>query len=593
MVHFVPRHVLRGEWTISILRELQERKVIRVAGVYIVASWLLLQIAATVGPILGLPDWFEKLVLALLGIGLPIALILAWAFELTPDGVRRGSSSSSSHVSRYVDYGVFGVVLLVAVYVATGRFAETPPAERPRLDRSVAVLPFQNMSSDEANEPFTAGIHSDLLAQLSRIQSLRTISRTSMLRYRDSDKSIPEIADELDVATVLEGGVQRSGTTVRISVQLIDAAADEPLWTEVYDRELTAANIFAIQSEIARAIGDQLQAALSDDDLRRLDAIPTSSIAALESYFIGKQMLEGRTIQSLLAAIEYFEAVVELDPEFALGWSGLADAYMLMPEYSSSFDRELVEHRSLEAVLTALALDPTLPEVRATQAWYELRFYDWDSAERIFRDALAAAPDNTNALHWLSHTLSWQGQHDEAVRLARHAVEAEPDSKMMRTNLAYILVDAGHFDEGLEVAESMRESAPEYTAQRRNRYLHELRAGRTRIAAETLVAHIVTIGGDPGAAREIGEMWVAYAEHGEVGVISDELVARSKLGTEDLAQVLAFVGDAEGTIKALQIAAAEHSGSRSVFSMKINVAYDFIRDDARFVALLKEVGLKK
>ena len=593
MVHFVPRHVLRGEWTISILRELQERKVIRVAGVYIVASWLLLQIAATVGPILGLPDWFEKLVLALLGIGLPIALILAWAFELTPDGVRRGSSSSSSHVSRYVDYGVFGVVLLVAAYVVIGRFAEPPPAERPRLDRSVAVLPFQNMSSDEANEPFTAGIHSDLLAQLSRIQSLRTISRTSMLRYRDSDKSIPEIADELDVATVLEGGVQRSGTTVRISVQLIDAAADEPLWTEVYDRELTAANIFAIQSEIARAIGDQLQAALSDDDLRRLDAIPTSSIAALESYFIGKQMLEGRTIQSLLAAIEYFEAVVELDPEFALGWSGLADAYMLMPEYSSSFDRELVEHRSLEAVLTALALDPTLPEVRATQAWYELRFYDWDSAERIFRDALAAAPDNTNALHWLSHTLSWQGQHDEAVRLARHAVEAEPDSKMMRTNLAYILVDAGHFDEGLEVAESMRESAPEYTAQRRNRYLHELRAGRTRIAAETFVAHIVTIGGDPGAAREIGEMWVAYAEHGEVGVISDELVARSKLGTEDLAQVLAFVGDAEGTIKALQIAAAEHSGSRSVFSMKINVAYDFIRDDPRFVALLKEVGLKK
>jgi len=593
LVHFVPRHVLRGEWTISILRELQERKVIRVAGVYIVASWLLLQIAATVGPILGLPDWFEKLVLALLGIGLPIALILAWAFELTPDGVRRGSSSSSSHVSRYVDYGVFGVVLLVAVYVATGRFAETPPAERPRLDRSVAVLPFQNMSSDEANEPFTAGIHSDLLAQLSRIQSLRTVSRTSMLRYRDSDKSIPEIAAELDVATVLEGGVQRSGTTVRISVQLIDAAADEPLWTEVYDRELTAANIFAIQSEIARAIGDQLQAALSDDDLRRLDAIPTSSIAALESYFIGKQMLEGRTIQSLLAAIEYFEAVVELDPEFALGWSGLADAYMLMPEYSSSFDRELVEHRSLEAVLTALALDPTLPEVRATQAWYELRFYDWDSAERIFRDALAAAPDNTNALHWLSHTLSWQGQHDEAVRLARHAVEAEPDSKIMRTNLAYILVDAGHFDEGLEVAESMRESAPEYTAQRRNRYLHELRAGRTRIAAETFVAHIVTIGGDPGAAREIGEMWVAYAEHSEVGVISDELVARSKLGTEDLAQVLAFVGDAEGTIKALQIAAAEHSGSRSVFSMKINVAYDFIRDDPRFVALLKEVGLKK
>jgi len=576
---------------ISILRELQERKVLRVAGVYIVASWLLLQIAATVGPILGLPDWFERLVLALLGIGLPIALILAWAFELTPDGVRRGSSSSSSRISRLVDYGVLGAVLFAAVYVVTDRFAETPPAESPRLDRSVAVLPFQNMSSDEANEPFTAGIHSDLLAQLSRISSLRTVSRTSMLRYRDSDKSIPEIADELDVATVLEGGVQRSGTTVRISVQLIDAVADEPLWTEVYDRELTAANIFAIQSEIAQAIGDQLQAALSDDDLRRLEAIPTSSIAALESYFIGKQMLEDRTIRSLLAAIEYFETVVELDPKFALGWSGLADAYMLIPEYSSSFDRELVAQRAREAVLTALALDPALPEVRATEAWYQLRFYDWDAAERIFREALAAAPDNTNALHWLSHTLSWQGQHDEAVQVARHAVEAEPDSKMMRTNLAYILIDAGFFDEGLRVAANMREAAPEYSAQQRNYYLHELRAGQPTAAAETFVTYVETIGGNPDAAREIGKMWVAYAEHDEVGTISDELVARTRLGTEDLAQVLAFVGDAEGTIGALQIAAPEHSGSRSVFSMKINAAYDFIRDDPRFITLLEQVGL--
>jgi len=574
----------------SIFRELQQRKVIRVAGVYIVVAWLLVQIAATIAPILGLPDWFEKLVLALLGIGFPIALMLAWAFELTPDGIRRGSSPSSSRMSGYLDYVILGVVSLAAAYLLSQR-SVSPEVEQRELDRSVAVLPFLNLDGDGASVAFAAGIHSDLCGQLARIKSLRTISRTSMRRYRNSDLSIPEIAHELDVATVLEGSVQRSGDNVRISVQLIDAAADEPLWTEMYDREMTAANIFAIQSEISRAIGDQLQATLSTDDLRRLNAVPTDSIDALESYFIGKLMLEDRTNRSLLAAIEYFESVVELDPEFALGWSGLADAYMLIPEYSSSFDRALVERRAREAVLTALALDPTLPEVRATQAWYELRFYDWDSAERIFRDALAAAPDNTNALHWLSHTLSWQGQHDEAVRVARHAVEAEPYSKMMRTNLAYILVDAGLFDEGLQVAEKMRESAPEYSAQQRNYYLHELRAGQPATATETFVAYIETVAGDPGAAREIGEMWVAYAERGEVGTISDDLVARAKLGTEDLAQALAFVGDAESTIAALQVAAAEHSGSRSVFSMKINPAYDFIREDPRFIALLEQVGL--
>ena len=174
--------------------------------------------------------------------------------------------------------------------------------------------------------------------QLARINSLRTVSRTSMLRYRDSNMSVPEIARELDVATILEGGVQRAGVSVRINVTLIDAAADEPLWTQVYDRELTAANVFAIQSEIARAISDQLRVTLSRDDLRRLDTVPTNSIDALDSYFIGKQMLDRRTLRSLTAAAEYFEAVVEIDPNFALGWSGLAYAYMLLPEYSNSID---------------------------------------------------------------------------------------------------------------------------------------------------------------------------------------------------------------------------------------------------------------
>jgi len=565
-----------------------------VGAVYLAAAWLLLQLVATVAPILALPAWVERLFLLLLAVGFPIALILAWGFELTPDGLKRDAGRARPAVRAgrsSLDYGIFLFLVLAVAYFVADKFFIDQPKTDLALEPSVAVLPFTNMTQDEGNDPFAAGIHDDLLTHLSRIASLRTTSRTSVLQYRNTTKTIPEIAAELGVATILAAGVQRAGDRVRINVQLIDGTRDEHIWAETYDRKLTAANIFEIQSEIATAIAGQLQAALTSVERQRLDKVPTHSIAALDSYFVGKQLLERRTRESLSAAVEYFEKVVSLDPEFALGWSGLADAYMLLPEYSSTFDRELVEARARVAVENALKLDSDLPEVRATQAWYELRFYDWVGAERIFRDALAVSPDNTNVLHWLSHVLSFQGQYDEAIALARRAVEVDVDSNIMHSNLAYILVDAGKFVEGLQLARNRRAIAPEHLVQRRNLYLHELRAGQAPAAAETFVAYTSIIGGDPGAAREISDMFIAYAEQGEVGHVTDELVSRALLGSEDLAQVLAFVGDAEATIEALTTAAAEHSGSRSVFSMKINPAYDFIRDDPRFVALLEEVGL--
>jgi TolB-like protein/Tfp pilus assembly protein PilF len=573
----------------AVIQELQRRKVIRAAAVYVVAAWLLLQVAATVAPIMNLPEWFEKLVLALLVLGFPVALILAWSLELTPDGVGPDPVAESSRSRRFIDYALLALVAGGLVWIVLDR----PDPETPRvaLDPSVAILPFTNLNGDASNEAFTSGIHADLLTQIARIKTLRTVSRTTVLKFQDSGKTTPEIASELGVATIVEGGVQRSGNAVRINVQLIDAAADQALWTEAFERELTAANVFEIQGEIAKAIAEQLQATLTVEERRRLESVPTRNIEALDSYFIGRTLLEERNIESLEAATQYFKAVVELDPDFALGWSGLADAYMLLPEYSSSVDRQLVEDKARAAVSRALEIDPGIPEVQATHAWYELRFYDWDRAEDIFREALAVAPDNVNVLHWLSHVLSFQGQFEEALLLARRALAVAPDTKMMHTNLTYILVDAGQFDEALTLARRMRETYPDYMVQRRNLFLHELRANRPADAAETYIDYVAALGADPAAARQIGDMFVAFAERGEVGNISDDLIARAQLGSEDLAQVLAFVGDAEGTIRALQKALPEHSGSRSVFSMKINPAYDFIRDDPRFQALLEQAGL--
>ncbi len=211
------------------LRELQRRKVLRAAAVYLVAAWLLLQIAATIAPILSLPDWFEELVLALLLIAFPIALILAWSLELTPEGVRAESSPGSNQAARVLDYSVLVILLIGLAWFAVDRFGADKNYGTLELDKSVAILPFINLNNDNANAAFTAGIHADLLTQLARIKSVRTVSRTTVLKYRESAMTVPEIAAELGVATIVEGGVQRAGNSVRVNVQLIDAAADRPL----------------------------------------------------------------------------------------------------------------------------------------------------------------------------------------------------------------------------------------------------------------------------------------------------------------------------------------------------------------------------
>lgn len=570
----------------SLLGELRRRNVFRAGAAYIVSAWLLIQVVATIAPMLGIGESAQRLVLIALAVGFPVALILAWIYELGPRGLERDSGAPAKGFGRTTDFAIIGI-LVVALILSLA----TRPSFDDHVDSSVAVLPFDNLSGDVDTVPFAAGLHDDLLTQLSRIRSIRTISRTSMLRYTDTTMSVPEIAAELNVATILEAGVQRSGNRIRINAQLISADRDEHLWAETYDRELSASNVFEIQSEIARAIAGALRATLTEEDERRLAIVPTRNIDALDRYFIGRQLLEQRTRESLEAAIRYFAQVTELDPEFALGWSGLADAYMLMPEYSSTVDRGFVEQNAKAALSKALALNADLPEVKASQAWFELRHYEWDQAETIFREALAVNPDNVNVLHWISHVLSWQGRHGEAIEYARHALEVEPESNMMRTNLAYILTDAGQFEEALRIGRSMSESHPEYFAQRRNLFLHELRAGRPREAADTYVVFVTAIGADPTAAQEIGSMFVAWAERGEVGEITPDLIERAQLGSEDLAQVLAAVGDGEGAIRALQAALPEHSGSRSVFSMKINPLYDFIRDDPRFQAMLAETGL--
>jgi serine/threonine-protein kinase len=583
----------------SLLEELKRRNVFRAAALYAGVGWLVIEVASTVLPTFRAPEWILQVLTFVVILGFPLALVLAWAFELTPEGLKRESEvdrSGAVRARRGLGLGIVLVLAVALVLFAFDRFAgdeasETPPAAGAD-EPSVAVLPFENMSRDASNEPFTVGIHDDLLIHISRIGSIKTISRTSVLQYRGTTKTIPEIAEELGVATILEGGVQKAGDRVRINVQLIEAATDQHLWSETYDRELSAANIFSIQSEIATSIAESLQATLSPDEARRLGKAPTQSLAAVETYFLGKQLLERRTRESLFAAVEYFQEVIELDPDFALGHSGLADATMLLPEYVVGLDPRRTRDDSEASAKRALELDPDLPEALTSMGWNRLiHYYDWEEAESLLRRALEVQSNNTNALHWLSHVLSWQGRHEEALALARRAVEVDPHSGLMAMNMSYMHMDSGDLDAAIELARQTLRRHPDLTELVGNLWLTYLRAGRPERASETMVRWARLTGRDADAAREVGDAFLRYRETGEPQTLPTGVLDRVEFGFEDLGQVYAFVGDADGTLAALEQAFEERAGSRSVLSMKVNPGYDFIRTDPHFLDLMKRVGL--
>jgi len=578
----------------SLWTELKRRNVPRVAAAYAVAAWLTVEVSSVVLPAFAAPEAILRAVIILVLLGFPIALVIAWTYQMTPQGLKRDEEVDREQDARRQRSNRLNVITLTILVLAAGMFLfERMVPWVETVDRkSIAVLPFENMSGDASNDPFTNGIHDDLLTHISRIGSIKTISRTSVLQYRGTTKTIPEIGNELGVATILEGGIQRAGDRVRINVQLIDTATDEHLWADSYDRQLTASNVFAIQTEIAVAVADALRATLSTAEQRRLEYTPTENLAAMEAYYLGKQLLEERSRESLFAAVEYFEKVIELDPRYALAHSGLADAYMLLPEYTPTVDMREAREKSEAAANRALELGPEEPEVLASAGWNRLiHYYDWADAERLLRRALQIEPNNSGALHWLSHVLSWQGQHTEALATAERALEVDPHTTLMAMNLAYIRADASLFDQAIaRVLESIEED-PDYSELHGNLWLTYLRAGQPGDAANSIVEWAKATGRDVAGAREVGAAFVRYGHSGDLQPLADELLARMEFGLEDLAQVYAFVGDAEHALTALEEGYEQRSGSRSVLSMQINPGYDFVRNDPRFIALLERLGL--
>ncbi len=430
----------------SFFEELKRRNVFRVGIAYAVAAWVLLQLTDVVGEILELPEWGGKLILLAVVVGFIPALIIAWAFELTPEGVKRESevdrSQSVAPKTGKKLNAMIVVLMAVAIayllfdkfYLATlelespseaavsraevvevSSLPESPQTGQVKPSRqSIAVLPFKTRSTNEEDQFFSDGMHDDLLTQLAKISSLKVISRTSVMEYRETTKNMRQIGDELGVAAILEGAVQRAGQQVRINMQLIDTDSDEHLWAETYDRALSVDNLFAIQSEIALAITEALQATLSPAEKDQLDRQLTDNLDALESYRRAKILAEEYIVEDLDRAEMELRHALDLDPGFAAALSLLAHVNLARwwaieknPEY-------LVAAR--EQIDRARQIDPELPEIDIEEGYYHYwGFLDYEPALASLEPLLPVYPNNIDLLEVIAFVNRRYGRFDTAL----------------------------------------------------------------------------------------------------------------------------------------------------------------------------------
>jgi TolB-like protein len=444
----------------GLIAELKRRNVLRMAGLYLVAAWLIIQVANNILPVFGTPPWVLKTLIITLAIGLLPVIALSWAFEFTPDGFKRDAEvdptqPEAQHTARRLNRLLIGTLLLALAYFAVDKFvigrapepagvaisAAVKTTEAP----SIAVLPFDNRSAIAEDAFFVDGMHDDILTQLSKISGLKVISRTSVESFRDSKLPVREIARRLGVKTILEGGVQRGGNRVRINMQLIDAATDNHLWAETYDRELNAENIFAIQSEVTAAITGSLQTTLTTGEKAGLAEIPTKSLAAWEAFQLGKQRRSKRTSTSLLEAEGFFNKAIALDPGFVLAQVLLADTYISQIWYSGK-DRTAQLDKASAIIATVRKAHPNMPEALSTAGSIAVYRGEGVQGERLLRQALSLQPNYVSAMHVLADYLPGIGKPDEAVLMINRAIALDPLSPVLYGKRAAILEDMGRFE---------------------------------------------------------------------------------------------------------------------------------------------------
>ncbi len=442
------------------LTEIKRRNIYKVAAAYAVAAWLLVQVATQVFPFFGIPNWGVQLVVLVLLIGFPVVVVLSWAFETTPQEIKPeiGIDPPKSGVRQTGRKLTALIVVLGAVaaglVVFRGVRSRQPAGTKVATgmtnieDKSIAVLPFENFSVEKANAYFAAGIQDEILTRLSKIADLKVISRTSTQHYLSAPANLPEIAQQLGVAHILEGSVQKQGDQVRVNVQLIDARSDSHVWAEVYNRRLT--DIFAVEGEVAKAIADQLRAHLTGRETKVITAQPTENANAYDAYLRGLAytLRTQNTPENYLGAQKYFREAVKLDPRFALGWALLAYVNARGYHTTNLQPTSGLREEARKAVETALDLEPDLGE-----AWLAKGYYlygcegNFVAAARTYEQARQFLPNSSRIPESLAVLARDEGQWNKGESYFNEAERLDPRNVSLLTRHAQFYITLRRYPE--------------------------------------------------------------------------------------------------------------------------------------------------
>jgi len=580
------------------LIELKRRNVYKVAIAYAVVAWLLMQVASQIFPFFEIPNWAVRLVVLLLVIGFPVAVILAWAFELTPEGIKRAED-----VDRPAEHGLksrawiyiaaIGAAFSIGLFFV-GRFTASrtlsgesgqpsaPAASTPQ--KSIAVLPLLNESGDPGDEYFSDGLSEELIAALAQISGLKVIGRSSSFRFKDRKEESKTIGEKLGVTTLLEGTVRKQREKVRIVAELINAADGIELWSRTFDREVK--DIFAVQAEIAKAVAASLELTLLGTKDAAATNASTKSVEAHNAYLQGHFYFARRNLEDYRRAVGFFDQAIRLDPNYALAYAERSEAWTFIADLSNEQQKEAraVARKDAE---NAVAIDPDLAEAHAALGWVRF-FAEWKFTEGLaeLRRAKELSPGNPTANDLLARVVVYLGQIHEAETLARQAIELDPLAYLARGNLARILVAEGKLDEADAAARKAAELQPTGAGSHRWQVLVAMLRGDGEAALREAQL-------EPDEGYRRFELALAHYVHGDRKAADAALADLIANGRDQLAyqiaEVYAVRGETDKAFEWLQISFDNHD--TGTLSLLIDPLVRGLRDDPRYKNFLARLGL--
>jgi serine/threonine-protein kinase len=601
----------------SFFAELKRRNVYKVAVAYVVIAWLVIQAASIFLPTFHAPDWAMQIVILVLVVGFPIALVFSWAFEITPEGIKLESEiEADQSITRRTGRKIVAVTIALAL-VATALFVyrltsslkprvesgapATPvqdglagarpstssPGTPPIPEKSIAVLPFDNLSRDPDNAYFCEGVQDEILTRLAKVADLKVISRTSTERFKSAPTDLRDIAKQLGVAHIVEGSVQKANDQVRVNVQLINALSDAHLWADTFDRKLT--DIFAVESEIAKTIAETLQARLTGSEKSSIAKAPTANPEAYELYLKGRFFWNKRSGSDLHKAIDYFNQAIGKDPNYALAYVGLADSYLLLPNYGGMPTIEAVPP-ARAAVTKALELDNSLAEAHASLGLLDTIDLHLERAIEDLERAVQLKPNYATGHHWLALAHVSLGHFDQAIAEGKRAVELDPLSIIINTDLAWIYMSAHRIDEAEAQARKALEIDPHFFLA--HYYLGGVRQSRGQLAeAISEYQQAFDLNGDFYSLAALGQAYARAGKKAEAQKVLARMTEEAKTHhVTPYAWAVLYLGLGERNRVLDELENAyQQNDTNYLFLLKVDPLFNDLRGDPRFETLVQKV----